>query len=178
MSEQKKKEEKKKTEQIVSGELANISTVILNALGTKEQINSMVQTTLKSLQPSLAGLNHLSETLNNMSPVYEMIRQNQAIFQSIQTSNLTAILDSLRQVNQLSETLVRINEMMQLPKISIPKLETELKAISPKNNILVKSLLSQIEYLENELAKEKGKNKELLALLDEKRKKLKKQYIA
>lgn len=71
--------------------------------------------------------------------------------------------------------------MFEMSKIQIPRITTELSVIQSQNNSTIDSLLREIAFLEKELSKEKVKNKELLALLtllEEKRKELKKQYVA
>jgi len=181
MSEEKKKEEEKKKQIAMaqnSTELTKLSIGFANALKMQEQLNrSMAQIALKTLQPVL-DFSYLSATLHSMTPALDMMRQNQAILQAIKPPALEGILESQRQISQITASLVAINKLIQVPKISMPELKTTSNKIPTQHNTLVRSLLSQIEYLETELAKEKGKNKELLALLDEKRKELKKQYVA
>jgi hypothetical protein len=50
--------------------------------------------------------------------------------------------------------------------------------VDSQKDTIIKSLVSQIEYLQSELSKKDIKIRELLARLEEEKKDLKKQYVA
>lgn len=179
----KKEKEKEKKTTSVSDRLVVITLGLSEAISARAQImqSAIAQQALQSARVSeafqrMAGSLHTMEAFNNM------IKQQQLAMQTLQRSSigLKTIMDYQSGVTELANRLVGINKMIESVKISIPvlpKLTTELAAIPSRNDTLVKSLLREIEFLEKELAKEKGTNKQLIALLEEKRKDLTKQYV-
>jgi hypothetical protein len=179
----KKKEEKKKLKESesVSVELSNISDNVSEAIKAQKEIAEYGSKVFQAFRSDLftpsvcTSLQFLGGTLQSLSNISSILKDYQPLLTSL---NFKAFSDIGLQTRAISESLTSIGKMMELPKIEVPKLEVELSAIPTQNNTLVKTLVRQIEYLENELAKEKTINKELIALLEEKRKELKKQYVS
>jgi predicted RNase H-like nuclease (RuvC/YqgF family) len=181
MSEEKKEKGKKGKTISVFNELSTSSIGLSEAMKAQAQIMQS-SVALQALQSAkiLEPFKYVAGTLKLMASFNNMIKQHQIVMQTLQQSSvgLKTMLEYQSQVRQLADNLVRINKMVEPLKFPIPKLTAELTAIPPRNDTLVRSLLREIEFLEKELSKEKAKNKELLALLEEKRKELKKQYVA
>jgi len=179
MSEEKKEKEKRPIS--VFEELSTISLGISEAMKAQAQILQS-SVALQALQSAKVceSFKHMAGTLQSMASFNNMIKQNQIVIQTLQQSSigLKAMLEYQLHMRQLADNLARINKMVQPLKFPTATVTTELIAIPPRNDTLVRSLLREIEFLEKELSKKKAKNKELLALLDEKRKELKKQYVA
>lgn len=182
---ERKKLKEKKPESILFS-LSNIHTSLSEAMKAREtifgRVAKLAQTTAISLASLEQPLNSLALSLQTMDSFYTVInsavRQQQAIMRVLETPPvLQAMFQFQAQVNTLTEGLARIREMVELPKISIPTITTELTAIPLQNNRTIESLLRHIDRLEEELSKEKAKNKELLRLLENMKKRAKQQYI-
>lgn len=179
MSEEKKEEKERKTTSIFD-ELSNISIGLSEAEKMQAQImqSSVVQQALQSAK-IFESFSHIAGYLHSMASINEMLRQNQSVIHAIQQSS--AVFNMMReyqsQVRRLADSLTTINKMVRPLEFTIPELTAELTTIPTRNDTLVRSLLREIELLEKELSKEKAKNKVLLALLEKKRKQLKRQYV-
>ena len=187
MTEKKKKEHTKKPEEILNAsvELANMSTIVAETIKEQEQISQSISNAIKALDYSpfsgiLASLDCLKGTLSSIKQLSTIMGEKPAIFSVIESSasalsNLGTVSSQIRQMHENIESMSKLIDPseVKLPEIIIPR----IKEIDSQKDTIIKSLASQIEYLESELSKEKEKNNELLALLDEKRKELKKQYV-
>jgi len=184
MTEEKKEKEKDKKTTSISDRLVTITLGLSEAKKAQAQImqSAIAQQALQSARIS-ESFQRMAGTLQTMTSFNNMIERHQLVMQTLQQSSigLKTMMEYQSGVRELANRLVGINKMItsvKMPTPIIPKLTTELAAIPPQSNTLVRSLLRQIEFLEKELAKEKSENKQLLALLDEKRKELKKQYVS
>jgi hypothetical protein len=181
MSEEKEKDKEKKPLSVLT-ELSNIGVGLSEAMRAQAQImqSSIAQQALQSAR-IFDSFNGLSSSFKTMASINNMIREHQAIIPAFQQPPIMkTMLEYQTGISILAKQLVGINKMIQsvkMPKIAIPTLSTELAVIPRQNDTLVRSLLREIELLEKELAKEKAENKQLMALLEEKRKELKKQYV-
>jgi hypothetical protein len=182
MSEKEEKERKKKALSIPVN-LSTIDRELSEALRLQRQmmLSPLVLEALRTAR-IFDSFNHMTESLQCMESVNRIIKDNHIVFKAFEYSfeGLKAMLGYGAETKKLLEQfsgISRLVESIKVPEIAIPKLETELVAIPPQNDALVRSLLRQIDLLEKELAKEKIKNKGLIALLDEKRKDLKRQYV-
>jgi hypothetical protein len=180
MSEKKEKEKEKKD---ISINLSTIDHELSEALKiqTEVMLSPLVQAALKTAR-IFDSFNHMTESLQYMESVNRIIKDSKMIFTSFEYSmeSLKAMFEYGAGTKKLLEQFSGINRILdsvKIPEIAIPRLETELAAIPPQNDILIRSLLREIDLLEKQLAKEKIKNKALIAILDEKRKELKKQYV-
>jgi len=164
----------------VFNELANISISLSEAMTAHTQImqSDMAKQALQSAKV-FESFKHMAGTLQLMASFNDLVKQHRIVMKTFEQSSigLKAMLEHQSHVKELASSLTRINDMVKPLKFTVPELKTELTAIPSKNDTLVRSLLREIEFLENELSKEKAKNKELLALLEEKRKQLKNQYV-
>ena len=175
-------EEKKKKKPIsVFNELSAISIGLSKAMKAQTQIMQS-SVALQALQSAkvLESFKYMAGTLQSMVFLNNTLKQHHTVMQAFQRSSigLKTMLSYRLQVRQLADNLIRINKMVEPLTLPIPELTAELTAIPPRNDTLVRSLLREIDFLEKELSKEKAKNKQLLAFLEEKRKKLKTQYVA
>jgi len=164
----------------VFNELSTISFALSEAMKAQAQILQS-SVALQALQSAkvFESFKRMAGTLQSMASFNNMIKQNQTVMQTLQQSSigLEAMFEYQLHMKQLADNLARINKMVQPLKFPTAPLTTELTDIPHRNDMLVRSLLREIEFLEKELSKEKAKNKELLALLEEKRKELKKQCV-
>jgi hypothetical protein len=140
-------------------------------------MNSAVVTAALRNKEMLENYKRMYGTFETISSLRYTAMAHQANLASLQMSLRTRTLIE-NQLRNYAVTFTRINQIAKPLIAPTPALTQALVAAPPKNEVLVRSLLREIEMLEKELAKEKGKNKELLALLDEKRKELKKQYVS
>lgn len=181
MSEEKKEKEKEKKVLPVFKGLSTISLGLSEAMKAHARIMQS-PVAQQALQSALVfdSFKHMAGTLQSMAKFNDIIRQNQIVIQTLQQSSigLKTMLEYQSQIGQLSANLTRINKMVSLLKFPTAMLTAELVSIPRQNDTLVRGLLREIEFLEKELSKEKTENKELRALLEEKRKGLKKQYVA
>jgi len=187
VSEEKKEEEKKKEKKttVLDG-YTSIQTSLSQAMVAQSAIlnSAIARQAMESARIAQAMSNSLG-TIKMMEAINHMVRQQNAIMQVLQNAmqNSTVIRAMATYENQtrrLAESIATINQRIQsIPtKIVVPAIKTELATIPRQTNVTVRTLENYIVALEKELAKEKMKNKELLALLEDKRKELKKQYVA
>jgi soluble cytochrome b562 len=181
MSEEKKEKEKKTIS--VSIELSTINKQLTEAMNFQREImqSPIVEQALQ-VAKVYESFWQMNDTLQCMASINSVIQESQKALQALEssTAGMRAMLEYQTGINKLMEQLGEVSNMVasvKIPEIAIPKLNTELATIPSQNNTLVRSLLREIDLLEKELAKEKTKNKGLIALLDEKRKELKKQYV-
>ena len=179
MSEKKEKPKEKKPESILIS-LSNIQTSLSEAMKAQKAISMQVAKVAETAVKPLTSLAQSLQTMNTFTNAINSViqQQQQAVMRALQAPLVSqTMLQYQAHVKTLEESLARIRKMVELPRIDIPTITTELTAIPSQNNRTINSLLRHIEFLETELAKEKAKNKELLRLLEEKRKELKKQYV-
>lgn len=186
MSEEKKEEEKKKEKKTtVLDRYASIQTSLSQAMVAQSAIlsSAIARQTMESARIAQAMSNSLG-TIKMMEAITHMVRQQNAIAQVLQNAmqNSTVVRAMgiyENQARKLAESIATINQRIQsIPmKVVVPAIKTELATIPRQTDVTVRTLENYIVALEKELAKEKAKNKELLALLEEKRKKLKNQYV-
>lgn len=183
MSEEKKEKEKlkEKKQKSILINLSNIQTNLSEAMKAQETITMQVAKlaiATKPLASFTSPLASLAQSLRAMNIFNTAIHQH-AFIRALQAPLVSqAMFQYQAQVKALAEGLTRVSKMVEMPKINISTITTELTAIPPQNNRTVKSLLRHIDRLEKELSKEKAKNKELLQLLENMKKKVKQQYIA
>lgn len=124
-------------------------------------------------------LNQINESIKFMASLNDMLTQNTTLVKVIEQSQ--GILEAIRKceslVKEIINSLTRINNIIKQPSLAFPELKMELDAISCRHDILIRVLLGQIEFLELELAKREEEIKRLRELLEERRKKLKNQYV-
>lgn len=188
MTKEKKKEVAKKPEDMVNAftELSCISTTVTEAMREQEQISQSISNMMKATETSmysgiLTSLDCVNGSLSSIEQISTSWRENEAILSAIGSS--TCALGTLEtigsQVKEMYENIESIGKLInpqeaKLAEIIIPK----IKEVDSQKDTIIKSLVSQIEYLESELSKKDTKIRELLALLEEERKDLKKQYVS
>lgn len=129
---------------------------------------------LDALKQSAMSLRYVSE-LSKM-----LMKEQKEIVRALLSSGALSVVSDFRQdLQKLAELTVGIREMVKMNKnIDVPTLLPKIEAIPSQTNAVINGLLRHIDFLEREMAKERQKNKELLKLLEEKRKELKKKYVA
>ena len=186
VSEEKKEEEKKKEKKtVVLDRYTSIQTSLSKAMIAQNAIlnSAIARTAMESGRIAQAMINSLG-TIKMMEAINRMVRQQDAITQALQNTFLNstvirAMTTYENQARRLAESIATINQRVQSMNMEVvaPTIKTELAIIPRQTDVTVRTLEKYIVALEKELAKEKGKNKELLRLLEEKRKDLKKQYV-
>lgn len=186
MSEEKKEEEKKKEKKttVLNG-YTSIQASLSQAMVAQSAIVSsgFARLGMESARIAQAMSNSLG-TIKMMEGINRMVRQQNAVTQALQSafqnsSLIRAMTTYENQTRRLAENIVAINQRVQSihTEVVVPAIRTELATIPRQTDVTVRTLENYIVALEKELAKEKEKNKELLELLEEKRKDLKKQYV-
>jgi uncharacterized protein YjgD (DUF1641 family) len=183
MSEEKKEEEKKKEKKttILNG-YASIQKSLAQAMVAQNTIlnSAIAKQAMESARIAQAMSNSLG-TIKMMEGINNMMRRQNAVTQALQNAfQSSSLIRTMtiyeNQTRRLAESIVAINQSIHT-KIAVPAMKTELAIIPRQTDVTVRTLENYIVALEKELAKEKDENKELLRLLDEKRKDLKKQYV-
>jgi flagellar biosynthesis chaperone FliJ len=187
VSEEKKEEEKKKEKKtIVLDGYESIQTNLSQAMVAQGTIlgSAIARQVMESARIAQAMSNSLG-TIKMMEAINSVMRQQNAITQALQNAmQNSAVIGTMaiyeNQTRKLAEGIAAISQRIQsiTSKVVVPSIKTELATIPHQTNVTVRTLENYIVALEKELAKERAKNKELLALIEEKRKELKKQYVA
>ena len=179
MSEENKKEEKKKRVTMFD-EMNAISSSIQAAYAVQESImNSAIIQQMNQVSTLSAQMGEGLKSFNSLEEIGKMVNCIEIAFEWFQPILLppNGLLDALEQIDTITKDFARMNEMFKLPNITIPEVSREITIIQRNNNTIIKVLAEEIERLERELAQQKTDNKELQALLEDKRKELKKQYV-
>lgn len=188
MTEEKKKEVAKKPEEIVNAftELSSISTTVTEAMREQEQISQNISNIMKAVDNSrftgiLASLDCVNSSLSSIGQISTSWRENEAILSAIGSSvsafgSLETIGSQIKEMYENIESIGKLIEPQEakLAEIIIPK----IREVESQKDTIIKSLASQIEYLESELNKKDTKIRELLTLLEKEKKDLKKQYVS
>jgi hypothetical protein len=187
MSEDKGDKEKEKKKRSVFDQLSSIGVGLSEALEAQERIMqspAMMQAIKQATEVSKA-CKRITSSLGTMESINKMMKQNDEIIKTFtESSGMKMLTEYWSQINRLVDNLSRIGKMVKPIDISLPKLDAALFDASSQNDTLGRCQDRLIEFLERELSKAKAKNKqdearinELLGLLEEKRKKLKEQYV-
>lgn len=129
---------------------------------------------------ALKAFNQSLPMYKAMLPVVNSVfTAQQSVLQALKSSKALETFVELRKTTQkLAETYLAVNKALALPReIAIAKINPLMETIPSQTNTAVNSLLRHIEFLEKELAKERAKNKELLRILRDRGKELKK-YVS
>lgn len=184
MSEEEKgeKNEKKKEKKPITvvEQWNNISLSVTDTIRIQRELmqSNAVNTALQAARATQSFI-QTAAFLKSFQGLNETLRANSQIIQQVyQTPGLKAMAEMQQQMGKLNADFVRASQIARSPTIQMPILTTQLKAIPPQRDTVIRSLVSQIEYLESELAKSKTENKELIRQLEEKRKELKQQYVS
>ncbi len=119
----------------------------------------------------------LQTMIKAQAQLNKMAMKQARLLQAFQVPQvLKAVVAHEKNALGLAAEYSRIQQSIQ-KSISLPSLETHVRAIAPRTDTTMKSLLNYVEFLEKELTKEKAKNKELLRILEELKKEIKKQYV-
>ena len=192
MTEEKKKEVAKKPEVIVNAftELSSISTSITEAMREQEQISQNITNAMNIMGATsvssriLASLDGLNGSLASIGQISTSWRENEAITSMIASSTdaLSAITAIGSQISAMHQNIASMGKLIgeqetietPLTTIIVPR----INEVDSQKDTIIKSLVSQIEYLQSELSKRDARMKELIALLEEEKKDLKKQYVS
>jgi predicted RNase H-like nuclease (RuvC/YqgF family) len=186
VSEEEKEEQKKKKSQLIASNLA-IQNSLSEAIRASATLQSVFIDQASAVQFKAPDwirqtASNLQTMLSFSNAITSAIQQQQTTMRALHAFQAPLVSRTMfqyqTQIRALSEGLVRINRMMQMPKIDIPVIKTELHTLPSHNNKTIDILLRYIDSLEKELVKEKAMNKELLRLLEDIKKKVKQQYIA
>lgn len=182
MVEEKKKERKKEPKK--NSPVLEFSAMKLALSQTKEAQKALMESSqlLKTLMEpfALKAYKQSVSMYRAMLPVVSSIfTAQQSILQAFQSSKVLETFVKCREsVQKLAKTYLAINKAIALPRqIAVTQITPMMETIPSQTKTAVNSLLRHIEFLEKELAKERAKNKELLRILKERGKELKK-YIA
>jgi len=185
MSEEKEKAKTDKKKVIISSPLIGIQAALNNAASTASYVDNVI----KKNQELFEAVKRMTTSFNFDAIKNSVLGLSQAYnqIQGVQTS-LNAFaklaspnLEALRQLNEnalrLSTQFSEIRGAIQ-SSLSPSEIVTKIELIPAVSQQTVKALEYYITVLIKELKKTKQENKELLKLLDESKKELKKQYIA
>ena len=176
-----KKKEKKKPKSVLEN-LSGIQLALSEASRAYKAImdTSAMQAILASakiskiIAQSTTGLRTIMETQMQLQ---KMVMEQARILRASQVSQALKTISAYREsARKLAEQYSRIQQMVQI-SAPLTSLETEIRAIPSRTDRAIKSLLNYIAFLERELSKEKAKNKELLRILEELRKDVKRRYV-
>jgi len=187
MTEEKKKEEAKKQEVVtVYSELSSIFDAATESIREQELIYQHISNSMAAMDTSmysgiLASLDCLHSSLTSIGQISTSWRENAAILSVIDSSAspFSALEFAGSQMKQMHENIEAMGKLIEMPDAKMPEIIIPIiKEVDSQKDAIIRSLVSQIEYLESELNKEKTEKKDLLALLEDKRKELKKQYVS
>ena len=128
----------------------------------------------KIIHQSTIGLQTIMKT---QTQLHKMLTEQARILEACQVPQaLKAMAQYEANVRRLAKQFSRVQQMVRIP-LPITSLETRIRTIPSRADRAINSLLNYIAFLEGELSKEKTKNKELLRILEELRKDVKRRYV-
>ena len=180
ITEEKKKERKKEPKKISPVfEFSAMKLAFSEWKETQKALMESFQPLKTFMEPSALKAFKQSLSMHKaMLPVVSSIfAAQQSILQTFQSSSkvLETFVEFRKEFQELAETYLAINKALALPReIAIAKITPKMETIPSRTKTVVNSLLRHIDFLEKELAIERAKNKELLRILRERGKELKK----
>lgn len=179
MSEETKEDKKKRLTMV--DEMTAISSSVQAALQAQESImNSGIIQQMNQVSTLSVQMDEVLKSVKAFGEIGKMVNCIEVAFEEFQPILLppNGLLDALGQIDTITREFAKMNEIIKLPDITIPEFSREIAIIPRNNNTIIKVLAEEIERLEKELAQQTNDNKELRALLEDKRKELKKQYVS
>ena len=185
-----KEKEKKKSKTLLLDYPAIYSALTTTIQGYKSLVqSSVIQELDNTMRDTLMTAKQNMAVLQSAAPylreIERKIEKGLELYSGVLTTEvITSFMQVARESERLSQQYAEINRMVE-ETISPPSIIPEIEALSSNADKTNEALLNHIAMLkkaltskEKELAKEKEEKKELLRIIDEMRKRLKKKYVA
>lgn len=150
---------------------ASVYKTLVESSGMQEYLKTMRETWKTTLDQHMAVLQSVAPYLG------EIQRMRELYLGALNTQVMKPLMQVRRESQRLLQQISEVNRMVisKVPSASIIPIARAIPSVAKST---IEGLARHVALLEEELAKEKEEKKELIRIIDEMRKKLKKKYVA